>query len=293
MKKALKNREIRWENGSTLYLGESNLKYLSKLLLVLTLLLGISGCSDTEGAQRTAKTIKPKTTLKIAAASSLEYAFQEKLIPMYEKAHPTINVEGTYDSSGKLQTQIEAGMEADLFFSAATKQMDALTAEDLVDKTTVENILENKVVLITPQDNPADLESFIDITKATSIAIGDPESVPAGQYAQAILEKLNLWESLADRFSLGTNVTEVLHWVAAGSAEAGLVYETDAKTTDQVTVIDEAPAASLSEPILYPAAVVKTSQHPQATKDFLAFLQSDKAAIVFRDYGFTPLASTK
>lgn len=293
MKKALKNREIRWENGSTLYLGESNLKYLSKLLLVLTLLLGISGCSDTEGTQRTAKTIKPKTTLKIAAASSLEYAFQEKLIPMYEKAHPTITVEGTYDSSGKLQTQIEAGMEADLFFSAATKQMDALTAEDLVDKTTVENILENKVVLITPQDNPADLESFIDITKATSIAIGDPESVPAGQYTQAILEKLNLWGSLVNRFSLGTNVTEVLHWVAAGSAEAGLVYETDAKTTDQVTVIDEAPAASLSEAILYPAAVVKTSQYPQAAKDFLAFLQSDKAATVFREYGFTPLSSPK
>lgn len=260
---------------------------------MLILLLGISGCSDTEGAQVTTKTIKPKTTLKIAAASSLEYAFQEKLIPMYEKAHPTITVEGTYDSSGKLQTQIEAGMEADLFFSAATKQMDALTAEDLADKTTVENILENKVVLITPQDNPANLESFTDITKATSIAIGDPESVPAGQYAQAILEKLNLWGSLANRFSLGTNVTEVLHWVAAGSAEAGLVYETDAKTTDQVTIIDEAPAASLSEPILYPAAVVKTSQHPQATKDFLAFLQSDKAAAIFREYGFTPLASTK
>lgn len=260
---------------------------------MLTLLLGISGCSDTEGAQATSKTIKPKTTLKIAAASSLEYAFQEKLIPMYEKAHPTITVEGTYDSSGKLQTQIEAGLDVDLFFSAATKQMDALVAEKLVEKGTVENILENKVVLITPQDNPADLESFTDITKATSIAIGDPESVPAGQYAQAILEKLNLWGSLADCFSLGTNVTEVLHWVAAGSAEAGLVYETDAKTTDQVTVIDEAPAASLSEPILYPAAVVKTSQHPQATKDFLTFLQSDKAATVFREYGFTPLASPK
>src|SRR5699024_7697821 len=131
----------------------------------------------------------------LAAAASLEYAFEEKLISMYEKENPGVTIEGTYDSSGKLQTQIEQGMEADLFFSAATAQMDDLADQDLVDADSEVDLLENKLVLITTKNNPDNLEKFEDIEKAETIAIGDPESVPAGQYAQEALTSLDLWDS--------------------------------------------------------------------------------------------------
>lgn len=254
------------------------------------LLLGAcsSGKKETTSASSTQATGKTeKATIKLAAAASLEYAFEEKLIPMYEKEHPNIKIEGTYDSSGKLQTQIEQGMEADLFFSAATKQMDELAKEKMIAKDSQVDLLENKLVLITPKDNPEKLAAFEDIKKAKTIAIGDPESVPAGQYAQESLTILDLWDSLKDRFSMGGNVTEVLNWVAEGSAEAGLVYETDAKTTDKVKVIAQAPDDSLKEPISYPVAQTTVGKSEKASKEFLKFLQTDKAVKVFEDYGFT------
>ncbi len=258
---------------------------------------GNANASDSTGESRTAASTTASTEkaepvkLHLAAAASLEYAFQEKLIPLYQKEHPEVTIEGTYDSSGKLQTQIESGMETDLFFSAATKQMAALVTEDLIDKDTVTELLENKVVLITPTNDPEGLKAFTDIEKAKTIAIGDPESVPAGQYAKEVLTKLSLWDNLESRFSLGTNVTEVLNWVAEGSADAGIVYETDAKTTDKVKIIAEAPADSLEKPIIYPAGIVKASKNAEATKAFLAFLQTAEAADIFKEYGFTPIAN--
>ncbi len=279
-------------------------KFLTAVMAVgLAALLGGCGgnngnsseASDTAASSSTASTTVSTTKaepvkLNLAAAASLEYAFQEKLIPMYQKDHPEVTIEGTYDSSGKLQTQIESGMEADLFFSAATKQMDTLVGEDLIDKDSVTDMLENKVVLITPTNDPAGLQEFKDIEKAKTIAIGDPESVPAGQYAKEVLTNLQLWDKLESRFSLGTNVTEVLNWVAESSADAGIVYETDAKTTDKVKVIAEAPADSLEKPIIYPAGIVKASKNTEATKAFLDFLQTAKASAVFKEYGFTPIA---
>lgn len=229
-----------------------------------------------------------KVTLKIAAAASLQYAFEEKIIPAYEKANPNISIEGTYDSSGKLQTQIEQGMDADIFFSAATAQMTALEDADLIDKSTVTDLLQNKLVLIVPKGNPDNITSFEDLANADKIAIGDPASVPAGQYAQEALTSLNLWDGLQSKFSLGTNVTEVLNWVAEGSASAGLVYETDAKTTTDVEVVATAADDTLSEPIVYPIGQLSGSKNSKAAKAFLKYLKSDDASKIFKDYGFTP-----
>jgi len=253
-------------------------------------LIFLGGCASSDGSQNaTAATTDDEadTTINLAAAASLEYAFEEELIPMYEKEYDNVKIEGTYDSSGNLQTQIEQGMDADIFFSAATQQMDELIEEELIDKDSEIDLLENKLVLITPADNSKELEDFADLKNADTIAIGDPESVPAGQYAQESLTNLDLWDSLEDRFSMGTNVTQVLNWVAENSADAGLVYETDAKTTDDVTVIDKAPEDSIKDPILYPVAQLEDSQNAEAAKEFLTFLQTDKAIKVFEDYGFT------
>ena len=214
-----------------------------------------------------------QTEILVAAAASLKNAYEEELIPMFQEQNPGITVTGTYDSSGKLQTQIEEGLEADVFMSAATTQMDALNEEGLIDSETMVDLLENKIVLIVPSSSELGLASFEDIAKAETIALGDPASVPAGQYAEEALTNLGIWDEIQDKVSFGTNVTEVLNQVAAASADAGIVYATDAASmADQVTVIAEAPEGSLAQPVIYPVAVVKTTAHAEAAKAFVDFL---------------------
>ena len=226
-------------------------------------------------------------SILVAAAASLKNAYEDELIPMFEEQYPGVTVEGTYDSSGKLQTQIEEGLEADVFMSAATKQMKALDEEGMIASDTIVNLLENKIVLIVPTGSDSKIDSFEKIGDAASIALGDPESVPAGQYAKEALTNLNVWDSIQDKVSFGTNVTEVLNQVAAASADAGIVYATDAASkADQVTVVAEAPEGSLEKKVIYPVAVVKATTHEDAAKAFVDFLQTPEAIQVFESYGF-------
>ena len=226
-------------------------------------------------------------SILVAAAASLKNAYEDKLIPMFEEQYPGVTVEGTYDSSGKLQTQIEEGLEADVFMSAATKQMKALDDEGMIASDSIVNLLENKIVLIVPAGSDSKIDSFEKIGDAASIALGDPESVPAGQYAKEALTNLNVWDSIQDKVSFGTNVTEVLNQVAAASADAGIVYATDAASkADQVTVVAEAPEGSLEKKVIYPVAVVKATTHEDAAKAFVDFLQTPEAIAVFESYGF-------
>ena len=241
--------------------------------------------TETEGE---AKADLGEQGILVAAAASLKNAYEDKLIPMFEEANPGVTVKGTYDSSGKLQTQIEEGLEADVFMSAAKKQMTALDEEDMIASDTITDLLENKIVLIVPTGNEKKLEKFEDIENADSIALGDPASVPAGQYAQEALTNLGIWDKIQDKVSFGTNVTEVLNQVAAASADAGIVYATDAASmADQVEVVAEAPEGSLAKKVIYPVAVVKGTAHEEVAKEFVAFLQTDKAITVFEEYGFS------
>ncbi len=269
-------------------------RLLAVSMSVCLLAAGVTGCSssqedsaDQTAEENTSETEGEETEILVAAAASLEYAYEEELIPMFEEENPGVTVKGTYDSSGKLQTQIEEGLEADVFMSAATQQMDALTEEGFVDGESVTDLLENQIVLITFAENELGLAEFTDITKADTIAIGDPASVPAGQYAQEALTSLGIWDEVLAKSSLGTNVTEVLNWVAEGSAQAGIVYATDAATTDNVKVIAQAPEGSLAEPAIYPVGLVSASAHQEEAQAFLDFLQSDEAMAVFEAYGFT------
>jgi len=133
----------------------------------------------------------------------------------------------------------------------------------------------------------AKVTGFEDIANADMIAIGDPESVPAGQYAKEALTSLGLWDAVDAKSTKGTNVTEVLNWVAEGSADAGIVYATDAATTDKVQVIAEAPEGSLAAKVIYPVGIVTASENKEAAQKFVQFLQSDEAIAVFEKYGFS------
>lgn len=241
--------------------------------------------TETEGE---AKADLGEQGILVAAAASLKNAYEDELIPMFEEQYPGVTVEGTYDSSGKLQTQIEEGLEADVFMSAAVKQMKALDEEGMIASDTIVDLLENKIVLIVPAGSDSKIDSFEKIGDAASIALGDPESVPAGQYAKEALTNLNVWDSIQDKVSFGTNVTEVLNQVAAASADAGIVYATDAASmADQVTVVAEVPEGSLEKKVIYPVAVVKATAHEDAAKAFVDFLQTPEAIKVFEAYGFT------
>ena len=183
---------------------------------------------ETTAEETTAAASGEETEILVAAAASLKNAYEDKLIPMFEEANPGVTVKGTYDSSGKLQTQIEEGARCDLFFSAADKQMDALTEEKLTKEDTVKDLLENKVVLIRPKDGETKVTGFENITDAENMALAG-EDVPVGQYAREIFNNLGIMDDV-NKMEINEckNVTDVLAAVSEGSNEVGVVYATDA-----------------------------------------------------------------
>jgi molybdate transport system substrate-binding protein len=265
------------------------MKKFAVLLLAIMLVFAFAACNNATPDENTEGDTPEvqAATITIAAAASLETAFTETLIPMFNETYPQITVEGTYDSSGKLQTQIEAGLAADVFMSAATKQMDALVAGGFINADAVVNLLQNQIVLIEAAAAASGVTGFEDITNAETIAIGDPASVPAGQYAEEVFTSLGILDAVLAKASLGTNVTEVLNWVAEGSAQVGVVYATDAAIMpDQVQVIATAPEGTLATPIIYPVVMLANSANAEAAALFVEFLQSDEAIAVFESYGF-------
>lgn len=277
------------------------MKKIITLVLVACLTLSFSACSktaevseslDSSSAAGKSKDMKKEQseneTMLVAAAASLKSCFEDELIPMFEEKHPKIKVDATYDSSGKLQTQIEEGADVDVFMPAAMKQINALDEKELIVKESIVNLLENKIVLIVPKDSDNKITSFEEILKADTVAVGDPESVPAGQYAKEVFENLGMWDEVSSKSSLGTNVTEVLNWISEGSADAGVVYSTDAILNENVTIAAEAPEGSVS-PVIYPVGIVKSSTKQESAKLFVEFLSSEEALSVFEKYGFASL----
>ena len=274
-----------------------NMKFVKRIgavALAVCMVLSCAGCggASNKGASE-GTTEGGKSKILVAAAASLQATFDNELIPLFEKENPEITVEGTYASSGDLQQQIESGLDADVFFSAATSNMDTLTEEKLIDKDTVVDLLKNDVVLITPKESKLGIKSFKDITKADTIAIGDPESVPAGKYAKEILTNLGVYNEVEKKASLGASVTEVLSWVAEGSADAGIVYATDAQTENtngddkEVEVVATAEDSMMQTPVVYPVGVVSASAHKDEAKAFEDFLQTDEAKAILEKAGFT------
>ena len=260
--------------------------------IFIVAIVGVGACSaglfDFLGGNNSSNSNLTGQEVNLAAAASLKNVYDEKLIPMFEQKYPGVKVTPTYASSGDLQSQIENGLEADVFMYAANKQMNALANKSLINNDTNVQFLENKVVLIVPKDSSANISSFDDLKKVNgTIAIGDPASVPAGQYGKEVLTNLGIWNATESKMSLGTSVTAVLNQVAEGSADCGIVYATDAKSNDKVKVVCEAPEGSLKTPVIYPVAELKNPKHPEAAKAFMEFLKTKEAKDVFVEYGFT------
>ena len=226
------------------------------------------------------------TTILIAAAASLEYALVNDIIPLFEETHSGITVTGTFASSGHLQAQIEMGLPADIFMPVSFAPMQALVDAGFINSNAVTTLLENRLVLIRPAGHQDSIRGFTDARYASLIAIGDPAIVPAGRYAKAVFTALGIWEDVEARASFASRVTEVLHWVAEGGAELGVVYATDAARTDRVEVI--ASAADLLPPILYPTGILSHTHNSEAAAAFVRFLHTEEALSIFAGHGFYP-----
>lgn len=229
---------------------------------------------------------KEKTELHVLAAASLTDAFTE-IAEAYQEKAPDIELVFSFESSGTLKTQIEEGAPADVFVSAAMKQMNELAEKGLIEEDTTEKLLENKVVLIKPKDSALELNAFEDVVSDTvgMVAIGNAD-VPVGQYTETIYQNLGLWEQLTAKANLATNVRQVLDWVATGNVDCGIVYATDAQIEPKVAVVCEAPEGSC-DPVIYPSGVVAATAHPDEAKAFQEYLHSEEAGRILTSYGFT------
>ena len=263
-----------------------------KKKLVTVMLAGVLAAGMSAGSVQAATADDASGDLYVFIAASLNNAM-EVIQKDFNEEYPDVNILFNADSSGTLQTQIEEGSRCDIFFSAATKQMDALVDEDLAKKDSVVDLLENKVVLIKPKDGETKVTGFENITDAANIALAG-EDVPVGQYSREIFKNLGIEDDVNKmEINEGKNVTDVLAAVSEGSNEIGIVYATDAASVaDKVDIIAEAPAGSLETPVLYPVGLTEDAEASEfeaaAADAFLAYLQTDDALKVFEEYGFAP-----
>lgn len=267
-----------------------------------------SAQSETESSAAeasAAEASKPAETgdaveLTVFAAASMTETLTE-IAEIYKAVEPNVSLVFNFDSSGTLKEQIEQGAACDLFISAGQKQMNQLdsTADpevntdglDFVEQGTRINLLENKVVLVVPEDNPKNINSFDDMIAGLKdgsilLAMGNSD-VPVGQYTQKILAYYELDEeelAKAGTITYGTNVKEVTTQVSEGAVDCGIIYCTDAFSAG-LTVVDNATKEMCGQ-VIYPAAVLNVSTHKEETQAFLDYLKTDEPMAVFEKVGF-------
>lgn len=270
------------------------------LMLTLALTLSLAACGGSKDVE-----------LTVFAAASMQETLTE-IGENYQKEHPGVTLVFNFDSSGTLKTQIEEGADCDVFISAGQKQMNQLdaavapavnadapdqTAEeslDFIESSTRFNLLENKVALAVPDGNPAGIHSYDDLKAALEdgnilLAMGN-EDVPVGQYTQKIFTYFGLDKAAlndAGVLTYGSNVKEVTTQVSEGTVDCGIIYATDAFSAG-LTVVDTATAEMCGQ-VIYPAAALKASKHPEEAKAFLDYLRTPAAGAVLEAVGFTPL----
>jgi molybdate transport system substrate-binding protein len=286
------------------------------IMAALFFMFGSAACgnntSDTK-EQHDASSTDSKTTAETAPAKAVELIVfaaasmteaLEEISKMYTALRPNVTLTFNFDSSGTLKTQIEEGASCDLFISAGQLQMDQLDRNadtavntdglDFVMADTRLNLLENKVTLVIPEENPKAIKNFDDwAIKLNSgkilMAMGNSD-VPVGQYTQKVLTYFNLNEqelAANGAISYGTNVKEVTTQVSEASVDCGIVYATDA-CSGGLEVIDSA-AEEMCGKVIYPAAVINGSKHADEANAFLDYISGDEAREVFKKVGFSKL----
>ena len=274
-------------------------KFIS-LLLALVMALSLVACGSKDNDKKDDQAVE----LTVFAAASLTESLTA-IGDKYMADNKNVKISFNFDSSGKLLTQIEEGAVCDLFISAAPKQMNALdgslkddaeknpNGQDMLLEGSRLNLLENKVTLAVPQGNPKGIESFDQLAELLKngevmLAIGNSD-VPVGQYTQKIFKFYDIDEAaIAEKLTYGSNVKEVTTAVSEGTVDCGIIYASDAYSA-KLTVAAEATADMCGQ-VIYPAAVLNTSQQQDAAAAFLKYLQGAEASAEFEKVLFTPLS---
>jgi molybdate transport system substrate-binding protein len=225
----------------------------------------------------------------LSVAISLKDAIEE-LGRGFTAAHPGVTLRYNFGASGDLQKQIEAGAPVDVFLSAAQRQMDELEKKNLIVVATRRAFARNALTVVKPADSRVDIGKAADLLEAPvgKIAVGNPKSVPAGQYAEESLRALGLWDRLQPKLVFAENVRQVLDYVARGEVDAGFVYTTDAATRAQGVKEAFRPPDDTYRPVIYPGAVVAASKQPALGRAFLDLLESPQGRTVLGRFGFQP-----
>ncbi len=263
-----------------------NFTTLSALALVSC--LGVVSCAQPTSppsAESPDAASEATVALTISVALSVQDAMKE-VQDAYQAEAPNVAITYNFGSSGSLAQQIAQGAPTDVFLSASKKWMNDLENQEQILEGSRQDLLLNSLVLIMPQDR-TDVTGFSDFEtdNVSKLSIGEPESVPAGRYAKEALTAMNMFDDLQPKLVFAKDVRQVLSYVETGNVDAGLVYATDAKVSDQVQVIATAPADTHS-PIIYPVGVVADSENVAAAQAFVDFLSSDTAVTIFEAYGF-------
>lgn len=268
---------------------------VTKFIIFLSLALSLVGCQKKDKKEENiskkeeiSTDYKKDSKLTIFAAASMTDVLEELKVE-FQKENPDSEMTFNLDSSGTLKTQIDSGAKADVFISAAKKQMNELEEEGKIEKDTRIDLLENLVTLVVSKKSDKDIKDFKDLTKENveKIALGNSD-VPVGQYSEEILKNIGIWDKIQDKITFGSNVREVTTWVSENTVDCGIVYKTDAIIED-LDIVKVADDSILKNKVIYPAAVVKDSQNKELAKKYLRFLQSKKASKIFEKYGFKPL----
>lgn len=226
------------------------------------------------------------SNLTVSAAASLQQVMTEAQ-QIYTNVQPNIRIIYNFGSSGSLQQQIEQGANVDIFISASTQQMDALADKGLIVADTRKKLLTNQIVLIVPKGDRkiAGFQNLVS-DRITKIAIGEPKSVPIGKYAKEVLTYFKIFEQVKNKLIFAKDTRQVLNYVETENVDAGIVYLTDAKSSNLVDVVATA-SNSFHSPVVYPVAVMKNSKNTLASKDFIQFLDSKAARNIYEKYGFS------
>lgn len=223
--------------------------------------------------------------LIISAAASLTNAFGE-IGKKFESANPGVKVVFNFAASGPLLQQIDKGAPVDVLASADQKTMNQAAEKNLLVPETRKNFVSNGLALIIPKDAKAPLKSLQDLTSkdVAKVALGNPETVPAGRYAKEALTNEGLWDALFPKFIFGDNVRQVLDYVSRGEVDAGFVFSSDTVVAkDKVQIVAK---AEKHQPILYPIAVVAAAQKKDLAGRFIAFVLEDEGQKVLAEFGF-------
>jgi molybdate transport system substrate-binding protein len=252
------------------------------VLALLLVLATVAGCAPKAAPPAP----QPPVSLTVSAASSLTDVLKQ-VDAQYMKENPNVTVTANFAGSGALQKQIENGAPVDLFLSAAAQQMDALQKEQLLLDGTRKDLLGNTLVLVVPSDSTLGLTDFKDLAtdKVKKVAIGEPKSVPCGMYAEEVFKLDGIADQVKSKLVEGTDVRAVLSYVESGNVDAGIVFQTDANTTNTVKVVATAPDA-INATVVYPVAVIKASKNAAAAQAYEAFLSGSEAQAIFQKAGF-------